>query len=169
VALDEIKEVQGPAIELGDQVLIRYRVIAGNDVVDVSKDAFWLEVGSGKFMPAVERALVGHKPGEVVAVLVPPEEHYGPYDPKKIQVIPSERVPQGATPGAVIKLQDEYGVVHPAVLKKVEEGLAVVDFNHPLAGKTLRFEVEILDLKKASQGQNQERGGREDEISDLSG
>ncbi len=146
--MEGVKEPQGPAIETGDRALIRYRVIADKDVVDASQEPFWIKVGRGEFMPAVERALIGHKAGELVAVWVPPEEHYGPYDPKKIQLIPSEKIPRGTNPGAVIKIQDEYGVVHPAVLKKVDEGLAVVDLNHPLAGKTLRFEVEILDVQK---------------------
>lgn len=142
------KTSQTPSIEPGDEVLIRYRVLAGKEVVDAANEPLSIKVGEGKFMPAVERALIGHRPGEVLAVMVPPEEHYGRYDPKKLQVVPLERIPQGVSPGTVIKLQDEYGVVHPAVLKKVEEGLAVVDFNHPLAGKVLTFEVEILDLKK---------------------
>jgi len=158
--LEEAKDPQLPAIEPGDKALIRYRVIAEKDVVDASKEPFWVKVGTGEFMPAVERALIGHRPGEIVAVWVPPEEHYGAYDPKKLQVVPAERIPEGANPGTVIKLQDEYGVVHPAILKKVEEGLAVVDFNHPLAGKPLRFEVEILDLQKENQPTSEESESR---------
>ncbi len=160
--LEEVKDPQLPTIEPEDKALIRYRVIAEKNVVDASKEPFWVKIGSGEFMPAVEKALVGHRPGELVVIWVPPEEHYGPYDPKKLQVVPAERVPEGASPGSVIKLQDEYGVVHPAVLKKVEEGLAVVDFNHPLAGKTLRFEVEILDLKKRKKEGEQESGRAEE-------
>ncbi len=159
--LEEVKNTEMPAIEPGDKALIRYRVIAEKDVVDASKEPFWVRIGSGEFMPAVERALVGHRPGELVEVWVPPEEHYGPYDPKKLQLVPSERIPEGTSPGSIVKLQDEYGVVHPGILKKVEEGLAVVDFNHPLAGKTLRFQVEILDLEKKEAEERSESGRAE--------
>ncbi|AEH44084.1 peptidylprolyl isomerase FKBP-type [Thermodesulfatator indicus DSM 15286] len=148
-------------IEPGDEILIRYRVLANKEVVDTSQEPIVLRVGEGKFMPIVENALVGHKTGERVIVLVSPEEHYGKYDPKKIQVVPSEKIPEGTNPGSIVKIQDEYGVVHPAILKKVEEGLAVVDFNHPLAGKTLRFEVDILGIKKkdsSSEDQEEARG-----------
>ena len=158
--MEEVR-TEGPIIEEGDRVLIRYRVSTEKEVVDSAKEPVWIEVGTGNFMPAVEKAQIGHRPGEVVAVLVPPQEHYGPYDPKKLQLVPVEKVPQGVNPGAVIKLQDEYGVVHPAVLKKVEEGLAVVDFNHPLAGKTLRFDVEIIDVQKRPQPEKEQEPTRE--------
>ncbi|WP_068540548.1 FKBP-type peptidyl-prolyl cis-trans isomerase [Thermodesulfatator autotrophicus] len=149
-------------IEPGDEILVNYRVLADKEVVDSSKEPIVLKVGEGKFMPAVEEALVGHRTGERVIVLVSPEEHYGKYDPKKLQIIPAEKLPEGINPGSLVKIQDEYGVVHPAILKKVEEGLAVVDFNHPLAGKTLRFEVDILGIKKRdSDAQGQEEARRE--------
>ncbi|WP_022853301.1 FKBP-type peptidyl-prolyl cis-trans isomerase [Thermodesulfatator atlanticus] len=142
------EKMEKPVIEPGDEILIRYQVFADKDVVDASSKPIKIKVGTGKFMPVVEEALIGRSPGEHVTIWVAPEEHYGKYDPKKLQLVPAEKIPEGLSPGAIVKIQDEYGVIHPAILKKVEEGLAVVDFNHPLAGKHLRFEVDILEVKK---------------------
>ncbi len=136
-----------PKIQPGDLVTVRYRVLAGKDVVDASEGPVTFEVGSGRFLPPVEKALEGHQPGDRLIVLVPPEEHYGRYDPKKLQLIAAEKLPPNANPGEVVKVQDELGVVHPAILRRRDEEVALVDLNHPLAGKILRFEIEILDVK----------------------
>ncbi len=136
-----------PKIQPGDLVTIRYRVLAGKDVVDASEQPITFEIGSGRFLPAVEKALEGHQPGDRIIVLVPPEEHYGPYDPKKLQLVAVEKIPPNANPGEVVRVQDELGVIHPAILRRRDEEVALVDFNHPLAGKLLRFEIEILEVK----------------------
>ncbi len=156
----------------GDMVTIRYRVFAGQEMVDASQKPFSFKVGTGEFFPVVEKALLGHKPGDKIVVLVPPEEHYGLYDPKKLQLIPAEKLPPNANPGEVIKVQDDLGVVHPAILRRRDTDVALVDLNHPLAGKLLRFEIEILDVKPlghSAQEEAQEKGRGEDEVHRLSG
>lgn len=131
----------------GDKVTIHYRVFAGKEMVDASSKPVSFKVGSGEFFPFVEKALIGHRPGEKIIVFVPPEEHYGPYDPKKLQIIPVEKLPSHVHPGEIVKVQDEIGVVHPAILRKKDPWIALVDLNHPFAGKVLRFEVEIIEVE----------------------
>ncbi|NPB08912.1 MAG: hypothetical protein GXO17_01035 [Thermodesulfobacteria bacterium] len=149
-------------IRPGDLVTVRYRVFAGKEVVDASEEPFTFEVGSGRFLPPVEKALIGHQPGERIVVFVPPEEHYGPYDPKKLQLIAVEKLPPNVNPGDVVRVQDEMGIVHPAVLRRRDEEVAWVDLNHPLAGKLLRFEIEILDVTpKEAASEKKEEPGRD--------
>ncbi len=132
----------------GDLVVIRYTVLTDTGVIDLSKEPVSLRVGEGRFFRPVEEGLIGRKEGEKVVIVVPPEEHYGRYDPKKVEVIPAEKIPPQARPGDTVFVQDELGVLHPAKLRRRDARLAVIDRNHPLAGKYLRFEVEILRVEK---------------------
>ncbi len=144
-------------IELRDRVLLNYRVFADEALIDVSKEPVWIVVSEGRFLKPVEEALLGRRQGEKVVVLVPPEEHYGKYDPKKLKLVPAERFPPTVKPGDTVFLQDDYGIPHPARVRKRDYGTVLVDFNHPLAGKVLRFEVEILRVEKSGS----EQGGAE--------
>jgi len=143
----------GERIQPGSRVTFSYRVWAGQEVVDASAKPVTIVVGEGKFFPEVEKALLGHEAGERLVVMVPPDKHYGPYDPKKLNFISVERLPREIAPGQVIRLPDEFGVPHPAVVRRIDQEVALVDFNHPLAGKPLRFELEILEVSppKASE------------------
>lgn len=131
----------------GTRVVLRYRVLAGPKIVDRAEKPIEIVVGKGDFLPVVEKALIGHQPGDHLSVLVPPDKLYGPYDPKKLSFIPIERLPKDLHPGQVIQIQDEYGIPHPATVRRLDQDIALVDYNHPLAGRPLRFEIEILGVK----------------------
>ncbi|RUM87651.1 MAG: hypothetical protein DSZ24_05685 [Thermodesulfatator sp.] len=135
----------------GDRVSFRYRVLAEGGLVDASEQPVTIRVGEGRFPPSVEKALLGRREGDILSVWVPPGEHYGWYDPRKVQFIPVEKIPPQARPGETVFVQDELGVLHPARLARRDLRVAVVDFNHPLAGKPLRFDLEILRVEKASE------------------
>jgi len=138
----------GPEIEKGDRVTFKYQVFSEASLVDASERPVTIVVGEGRFPPSVETALIGKKEGERVSVWVPPEEHYGRYDPKKVRLIPVEKLPREARPGETVFVQDELGVLHPARLARKDPRVAVVDLNHPLAGKYLRFDLEIVKVEK---------------------
>ncbi len=133
-------------IQAGSKVVLYYRVIADQKVVDTSSKPVTIIVGEGKFLKALEDALIGHEIGERVVIMLSPEKHYGLYDPKKIQFIPRQHLPNKARVGQVIRLPDKMGILHSAVIRRIDPEMGVVDFNHPLAGKVLRFEVEILEI-----------------------
>ena len=133
-------------IRPGARVVFNYRVLTDKEVVDVSSRPVSIEVGRGLFFPAVEETLLGHQAGERLVIFLPPEKHYGPYDPKKLYLIPAERLPKDVGPGQVIRVPDDLGVPHPAIVRRIDSEVALVDFNHPLAGKLLRFEIEILEV-----------------------
>ncbi len=133
-------------IQRGSKIVFYYRVIADQKVVDVSHKPVTIIVGEGKFLKALEEALIGHEAGEEVVIVLPPEKHYGKYDPKKIKVVPRERLPDKAKVGQVVYLPDEMGILHPAIVRRIDSEMVVIDFNHPLAGKLLRFELKILEV-----------------------
>ncbi|HFC98200.1 MAG TPA: hypothetical protein ENJ40_07075 [Thermosulfurimonas dismutans] len=136
------------AIEKGDRVTFRYQVFAEGGLVDASEKPVHIRVGEGRFPPSVERAFLGREKGARFSVWVPPEEHYGRYDPKKVRFLPSEKIPSQVRIGETVLVQDEFGVLHPARLARRDRNIAVVDLNHPLAGKYLRFDIEILEVEK---------------------
>ncbi len=135
-------------IEKGDRVTLRYQVYSEASLVDSSPNPITIVIGEGRFLKPVEEALVGKEEGEKVTVWVAPEDHHGRYDPKKLKLIPAEKLPPQARVGETVLVQDEWGVLHPAKLRRRDASLAVVDLNHPLAGKYLRFEIEILKVER---------------------
>ena len=78
---------------------------------------------------------------------LPPEEVYGPVDPKAIMEVAAKKLPAGAEkPGSVVSVRDTQGQTLRAVVKEARGETALLDFNHPLAGKVLHFEVEIVGV-----------------------
>jgi len=107
--------------------------------------------GSHQIIPGLESALEGMKVGESKQVTVAPELGYGPINPQAVQEVPIENIPEEARKvGAQLQGKDAQGrIVNPRVAE-VKEQVVVLDFNHPLAGKELFFDVKILDIQAAS-------------------
>jgi len=107
--------------------------------------------GSHQIIPGLESALEGMKVGESKQVTVDPEQGYGPVNPEAVQEVPIESIPPDARKvGVRLQGQDAQGrMVHPLVTE-VKEQVVMLDFNHPLAGKKLYFDVKILDIQAAS-------------------
>ena len=81
-------------------------------------------------------------------VKVKPEEAYGPIDPKAFQEVPKEKLPPEALKvDTVLMAQGPQGQGVPVRVHEVKEKTVIMDFNHPLAGKTLSFDVKITDIK----------------------
>ena len=107
--------------------------------------------GHGSLIPGLEAGLLGHGAGEHLELSVPPEQAYGPH-----LDLPSERVPlkrllgkKRPQPGDVVAYQADDGTRQATVLK-VGKFNVDVDPNHPLAGHTLRFEVDLLEVRDAT-------------------
>ncbi len=101
--------------------------------------------GKGEVIPGLERALAGMKVGETKRITVPPEDAYGPVDPAAITEVPKERVPAEAlVVGARLSGQTRSGREVPVRVREIRDGMVVLDMNHPLAGKTLVFEVRVI-------------------------
>ncbi len=139
-------------VEIGKLVVMDYQVrLPSGKVVDSSEKnggpvAF--VCGSGDFPKPVEEGLVGLAPGERRVIPVPPQHTYGDYDPKKVCLVATERISGEIEIGKVVKAPDEFGIVKPALVRAVWEGALMLDFNHPMAGKTLHFEVIVRDVRE---------------------
>ena len=111
---------------------------------NVGKGPFFFIQGKHEILPSLEIALAGMKPGEQKKVPLTADQAYGPYDENKKRTVKIEQLPPGAKVGTKVRSKD--GEIAHVV--KVSEDSAVIDFNDPLAGKDLTYEVIILKVEK---------------------
>lgn len=128
--------------------------LENGEVVDESDAEDPLEYlhGAGNIIPGLERELSGMRVGEVKRVQVAPSEGYGEYDPEDTEVLPRTEFPTDMplTAGMVVTLADAEDNYTEAVIREVSAESITLDYNHPLAGKTLFFDVEVLSLREAT-------------------
>jgi FKBP-type peptidyl-prolyl cis-trans isomerase SlyD len=108
-------------------------------------------IGHGNIIPGLESALLGHEAGAKVEATVSPDQAYGPHDPALIQRLPKKYFKDAAKlrPGMQTVLQTRQGP-RPVTVRKLGLSVIDVDLNHPLAGRELRFAVDIVDVREAS-------------------
>lgn len=136
-------------------VSIDYRLHLGDgkiiDESDAGDPLVYLH-GYEEIVPGLEKALEGKRAGESLKVQVAPEEAYGEYDPEGVEEVPREEFPPDLEleAGGVVSATDEEGDEVDFLVKEVRPKTVVVDFNHPLAGKTLHFEVSVREVRAAT-------------------
>lgn len=122
------------------------------EVLDTSSGRSPLQFlqGTGQIIPGLERELYGMAVGDEKDVVVEPSEGYGEFDPEAFTEVPLNAFPDTMTvePGVGLTVRDESGNTYEAYVAEVHEESAVLDFNHPLAGQTLYFNVRIADLRQ---------------------
>lgn len=108
-------------------------------------------VGHRNVIPGVEEALLGREQGDRFAVTVPPEQGYGPRHPNAIQRMPKKHFRKHGPlrPGDLVMLDTERGP-RPVTVHKVGMSVVDVDINHPMAGKTLTFDIEVIEVRAGS-------------------
>jgi len=105
-----------------------------------------VHVGVGEIIPGLDEALIGMEVGEKKRITVPPEKAYGMPNPELVIEVPvSEFTQAGLEPVEGLYVMTDSGI---AKIVGVGEETVKLDFNHPLAGKTLVFEVEIIGIEK---------------------
>jgi FKBP-type peptidyl-prolyl cis-trans isomerase 2 len=139
------------SIAQGSKVAIEYTLTLGDDrVVDTNVGGQPLQYtqGAGQIIVGLERALEGKKQGDSVQVEVAPEHGYGPVVQEAIIEVSKEELPENARQvGLQVQGQTPDGQKVQAQVVEMGEETAVLDFNHPLAGKTLHFDVKILQVQ----------------------
>ncbi len=125
------------------------------NVIDSSEGMEPLEYlhGHSNLIPGLEKELVGMSVGDSKQVTVPPEEAYGPRQENATQLIPSEAFPPDmqVEPGMALEMRDtSTGQVFEVYVTEITPEGVVVDFNHPLAGETLNFDVKIAGIRPAT-------------------
>ena len=112
--------------------------------------------GASNIIPGLERALEGKTAGDTLTVSLPPEDAYGIYNPKNVQRVPMKHLilpgkgRQKPRPGTLAQLSTSEGKRSVTIVKAGRHS-AEVDTNHPLAGKTVHFDIEIIDVRAASE------------------
>jgi FKBP-type peptidyl-prolyl cis-trans isomerase SlyD len=107
--------------------------------------------GKGNIIPGLEQALAGKTAGEKLDVTVAPEQGYGRRDERLVQIIPRSRFAEGTelAPGMQVRASGPQGA-RLVTVTKVERDFVTIDANHPLAGRTLHFAVEVAEVRKAT-------------------
>ena len=134
---------------------IEYEVkeAGSTEIVDTNKGAQPLEfiTGKGHIIPGLENALVGMSEGESADILVKAADAYGESNPEAMQTLPREQF-EGIdlTEGMTLYGQGDEGQSVQVVVKSFTDSEVTIDFNHPLAGKDLMFNVTILSQRDAT-------------------
>ncbi len=135
-------------IEKGSKVKVHYTgKLDDNEVFDSSKDKEPLEftVGEGQLIPGFENGVMGLNTGDKKTIELEPSEAYGPVREDLINEVPKENLPEGVEIGTSLQAQTDQGPVMVRVVE-LNETMGKVDANHPLAGKKLIFDLEVVEV-----------------------
>ena len=136
-------------IQKGKKVKLEYTLFVGGKVFDTSKGNEPLEYvhGSGQIIPGLEHSLEGLKPGDEKKLHVGPDDAYGPIQPQAILQVPREQIQDETVEvGMILSARNANGQTMQGIVTEVNESSVTVDFNHPLAGKELYFEIIVIDV-----------------------
>ena len=145
-------------VQIGDQVSIEYEgMLEDGEIVERSSDTgpVEFEVGSNVMPPGFEKALIGMQEGEEKTLTMTPEEAFGPRDENLIHTVSLSVLGDKIKPepGMVLGMTlDKEGQQHkvPALVIAVNGNEVTIDFNHPLAGKTLTYKLTLKLIKDQS-------------------
>lgn len=138
-------------VKSGDTVVIKYTgILEDNSIFDTSENCepLLLTIGQGKTIPALEEAIVGMEPGESKTLRIAASEAYGPYREELVKNISRRILAEGMEPevGQRLKATRMDGRKDSVTIKHVFEKSITLDANHPLAGKDLTFDVQLLEI-----------------------
>jgi FKBP-type peptidyl-prolyl cis-trans isomerase SlyD len=118
-----------------------------------SQDPFQFLQGHGQIVPGLEQALYGMSTGDEKKVVVAPADAYGEFDSEDFETVSRNIFPpdMALQEGEQLQLRDsESGKIFQATVSELKGDEVILDFNHPLAGETLIFQVKIADLRDAT-------------------
>jgi FKBP-type peptidyl-prolyl cis-trans isomerase SlyD len=136
-----------------------YTLLVDGEMMDTSVGHEPLEFlqGAGNIIPGLEQELYGMAIGESKKVIVLPEDGYGVLDPEAFVEVPKEQFPANIPLeiGIEIQVTDQNGNPMHARIDSVGDEAVTLDFNHPLAGKELHFDVKVVGLREATDEENE--------------
>jgi len=143
------------AIAEGHVVTVHYRLTL--DDGSIADESFGGEPlvylhGKHNIVPGLERQLAGKAAGDKCDISVPPAEGYGDYDPTLDQTVPRSAFPADAqlSVGIAFQAQDQRGQPVTLWIRHIEGDQITVSPNHPMAGQTLNFAIEVLEVREAT-------------------
>ena len=134
-------------------VTLDYTLIVDEETLESTADSEPIEFiqGIGQIIPGLESALYDMKVGEKKTVVIEPKDAYGDYDEESLEISKKEEFPEEIPldVGTFLDLRDDEDNVLSAQIIEEDEDTVTLDFNHPLAGKTLTFEIVVSGLRPA--------------------
>ena len=135
----------------GDKIKVHFTGYLEDSTIfgsTMDEEPFEFTIGEENMLPGFENAVIGMQKGDTKAITLPPEEAYGPHKKELVQVMDRSSFPQEINleigKRLRIRTQDEkYAIV---AVKDFTEDSIVIDGNDPLAGKTLTFKIELVDI-----------------------
>jgi peptidylprolyl isomerase len=141
-------------VKAGDTVHLHYTgTLLDGTTFDSSegRDPLQFEVGSGQIIPGLDTAIPGMTVGEKKVVKIGAEDAYGQPNPEMRQSVPREGIPAEIPleVGIQLQMQTPDGQAMPVTVIEVDEATVTLDANHPLAGKDLQFDIELVKIDAA--------------------
>lgn len=139
------QNTQGSSVPItdGSKVTLLYQItVPGDDRIEV-RDLSQFVQGQHQMLPALEKAVSGMRRGEKTEVKLSEDQAFGAYDSKKKTVVPTKELPSGVKTGDII---EDRRTGQQATITQMSDTDAVMDYNHPLAGKPLLVSLTIIDV-----------------------
>jgi FKBP-type peptidyl-prolyl cis-trans isomerase 2 len=137
--------------ELGDKVKVHYEgKLSNGEVFDQSnqEEPVSFEIGKGELIQGFEQAIIGMEAGETKTEQVPYDFAYGERRDDLVLELEKSKIPEHLNPqvGDQLEIKQDEGNNIPVVVKEITEESLTIDANHPLAGKDLTFELELVEI-----------------------
>ena len=138
-------------VKEGDKVKVQYTLtLDDNTVIEKTDESNPLEftLDAGNIIPGFEKAVIGMSPGESKSVQIPPEEAYGEHREELVMKVNREDLPEDLDPevGQHLRLQSDKQEPFIVTVTGTSDSEVIMDANHPLAGKNLNFEIELIEI-----------------------
>jgi FKBP-type peptidyl-prolyl cis-trans isomerase SlpA len=148
-------DVEALTIGPGCEVTMHFQLTLEDGTVadsTIDHDPIQFVMGDGSLIEGLELALYGLKVGDKQVLTIEPREAFGFPDEESIHQMPKSEFPaeMNIEEGMIIEFDTPSGERVPGALKEIKGDTVVVDFNHPLAGHEITFDVEIIDIKPAA-------------------
>lgn len=135
----------------GDNVKVNYTLTLDNKTVIEKTDEtkpFEFAINTGKIIPGFEQAVIGMSPGETKSVKIPSKEAYGEHREELIMKVDRKDLPKDLDPqlGQQLRLESDKHQPFMVTVTGTSDSEVILDANHPLAGKNLNFEIELLEI-----------------------
>lgn len=150
-----MSSVATPVVQDDSYLTLHYRIAAldGTDIINTFEGTpSTLQLGGGQMAPTLEQALLGMSAGERRRVELPPEHAFGPRNPELLQRVSMDALKENSnfgeeyTVGDLVEFNAPSGGRFAGILRELGDGWALFDFNHPLAGQSIVFEVQIIGI-----------------------
>jgi len=154
-------ETENKPLTIEDNLVVtmNYELSVDGEVVDSSDDgdAITFLQGAGQIISGLEEAIYGLRVGDKKNISIQPKDGYGEVDPESIMIVPKDEFPEDfpLKLGTEVTVQpeddsDELADEMEAIIVAINDESVTLDFNHPLAGKELHFNVHILNIREAT-------------------